>query len=137
LSRNLFQALHRRRRGVAIRISSPGGHRRDARPNRREELLRARGPRSVVRHLEEVDGGQAAGQQDRIDLLLDVAGQQEPPGPDLPEEHDRDVVDGRAAIARVLRNLPRIRPQDGQLDVIDRELVPGRQHAVPDGARSE
>lgn len=76
-----------------------------------------------MRDLQEVDAGQSAGEERRIDPLLDVAGQQERVSGDLAEEDDRDVVDRRAAIGRMERHRARIRPQDPETDVVDRQSI--------------
>jgi hypothetical protein len=75
--------------------------------------------------LQQVDAWQSAGQEQRVDPLLDIAGQQEAPSPDLPEQHDRDVVDGGAPVARALRHLTRIGPHDRETNLINREAIPG------------
>ena len=54
-------------------------------PHRVDERLGGRGPAAVMGDLEQVDARQARREELRIDLLLDVAHQQEPPVPDLPE----------------------------------------------------
>jgi hypothetical protein len=78
-------------------------------------------------HLQQVDMGQAAGHQDRVDLLLDVAGQQEALPTEGPEEDDRDVVDRCPAIGRVACHGPSIGPQDPQVDRVELESIPGRE----------
>ena len=80
-----------------------------------------------MRHLEQVDLRQSLGQERWVDALLDVAHQEHPARTDLAEQHDGDVVDGRAAIRRLERNLAADRPQDAQADLIDVQTVPGRQ----------
>jgi hypothetical protein len=77
----------------------------------------------VVRDLEQVHPWQSARDQLRIDLLLDVTREQETSTVDLPEEHDRDVVDAGPRVGRLTRHLTGARPQDGQLDLVDREAV--------------
>ena len=54
----------------------------------------------MVGDLQELDRGQPTREEARVDLLLDVTGQEEPMAVDLPEEHDRDVVDARAPVGR-------------------------------------
>lgn len=70
----------------------------------------------MVSDLEQIHPGQAARQQDGIDLLLDVAGQQEALRAEGAEEHDRDVVDRGAPVRRIARNGIAVRPQDPQVD---------------------
>lgn len=77
--------------------------------------------------LEEVHLGQAAGDERRIDALLDVADEQESMPGNLAEEDDRDVVDRGAAVGRMERNGSGIRPEDLKIDVIDRETITGRE----------
>jgi hypothetical protein len=69
--------LDRLRCRMAVRIQRADRDDRDPRPNRVEEGVRRRGPAAVMGDLEQVHPGQAARQQDRVDLLLDVAGEQE------------------------------------------------------------
>jgi len=52
----------------------------------------------VVGDLEKVHPWDAAGQDYRINPLLDVAGEQESPPTDLAEQDDRDVVDARSGV---------------------------------------
>ena len=54
--------------------------------------------------LEEVDPRQAPGEEDRIDALLDVAGQEEALAPEGPEQDDRDVVDAGPGVGRLGRD---------------------------------
>jgi hypothetical protein len=78
----------------------------------------------MVCDLEDVDPRQAAGEQDRVDLLLDIAREQEPATRRLPEEHDRDVVDARARVGRFGGHRAGIGPEDRQSCVVDRESIP-------------
>ena len=59
--------------------------------------------------------------------LLDVPHQEEPALPDLAEQDHRDVVDAGPAIGRLGRDLPAERPEDVEIDLVDREPVAGRQ----------
>ena len=81
----------------------------------------------MVGDLEDVHPGQAARHELGIDALLDVAGEKEALATDLAEEHDRDVVDRRAAVGRALGDPPGVGPQHAQADVVDREPVSGRE----------
>ncbi len=81
----------------------------------------------MVGHLEEVDPGQAAGEQDRIDLLLDIAGEQEALGAECPEQDDRDVVDRRAPVGRFTGHGVAVRPEDLERDRVELKAVAGRQ----------
>ncbi len=60
--------------------------------------------------LEQVDPGQAVGEQARIDVLLDIARQQEPAIGDRAQQDYRDVVDRGAGVGRIKRYLPPLRP---------------------------
>jgi hypothetical protein len=51
-----------------------------------EERVGRRGAAAVMGDLQEVDPGQAPGEQDRFDLLLDISGQQEALGPERSEQ---------------------------------------------------
>ncbi len=77
--------------------------------------------------LEQLDPWQAPGEQLRIDLLLDVAGQEEPVRAERAEEHDRHVVDRRAPVRRVHRDSTRVGPEDLELDRVEGETVARRQ----------
>jgi hypothetical protein len=91
----------------------------------------------VVGDLEDLDLGQASHQERRVDLLLDVAGEEEPVAGDRAEEDDRDVVDPGSAVGWRLGDAPGVRPQDPQLDVVDRETVTGHEDAALDPACRE
>ena len=71
--------------------------------------------------------GQVVLQQFRIDALLDVTHQQDAAFADLPEQDDRNVVDARPAIGRRQRNLAPDRPQHAQADLVDVQVIAGRQ----------
>jgi hypothetical protein len=112
-------------RGMAIRVSEPCRNDREGRPHGVEEGSGGGGPAAVVRDLQEVDVRQTTAQQDGIDALLDVAHQEEPVTFDLPEEHNRDVVDARAGIRRAGRNGARVGPQHPKGDGIEGDRVAG------------
>jgi hypothetical protein len=110
---------------VAVRIAGAGRRDRDPWPHRVHEPLRRGRAASVVRHLEEIDMGESPGEQLGIDRLLDVAHQQEPAPPDRAIQHDRDVVDARAGVGRLSRDLAGPRPEDSQGDLVDRQSIAG------------
>ena len=83
------EAAQRRARRVAVLVVRARRDDRDPRPHRVEERLRRRGRAPVVGDLENVDTREAAGEQRRVDPLLDVARQQEPAPVGLAEQHDR------------------------------------------------
>lgn len=77
LARELVQSLDRRRRRMAVRVAEAGRHDSDGRPDGLQEWARARRLRAVMCNLQEVDLREAAGEELRIDALLDVTGEQE------------------------------------------------------------
>ena len=79
--------------------------------------------------LEQVDPGQAPRQDDRVDLLLDVAGQQEALAAERAQEDDRHVVDRGAAVGRIPGNRVAVRPQDPEVDRVQPQSVARRQEA--------
>lgn len=91
----------------------------------------------MVGDLEEIDNRQAAGQEPRIDLLLDVAGQEESMPVDVAEEHDRYVVDGRPTVGRPLRHRASIRPQHLESNFVDGQPVAGGEGPATNAAREQ
>ncbi len=75
--------------------------------------------------LEQIDPWQPVGQQRRVDVFLDVAGQEEPALADDAEQHDRHVVDAAAGIGRFLRHLATHRPEHAHRDLVDRQSITG------------
>jgi hypothetical protein len=106
-------------------VGIAGARRRDRQPRADDvdERLGRRGPAAVVGDLEEVDRSEAAGEQLGIDLLLDVAHEEESTMSDLAREDNRDVVDARSAIGRIGGNTTLKRPQDAEFDLVDREPI--------------
>jgi hypothetical protein len=90
-----------------------------------------------MRHLEEVHGGQSASQEDRVDALLDVAGQQEAPLANLAQQHDRHVVDARARVGWLGWDRAGVRPQHLEPDIVEGEVVSGREQRRADASRGE
>jgi hypothetical protein len=109
-----FEPRDRRRGRMAVRVAEPGRHDRDLRVDRLQERLGARGLRAMVGDLEELNPWQSPGEELGIDVLFDIARQQEAVAPERPEQDDRDVVDGRAAIGRTKRHSTGIGPQNGE-----------------------
>ncbi len=66
-------------------------------------------------------------QERRIDVLLDVAHEQDATLTDLAEQHDRHVVDAGATIGWRGGHLAADGPQDTETDLIDVEMVAGRE----------
>jgi hypothetical protein len=86
----------------------------------------------MVSHLQQLDAGQPASDELRIDALLDVARQEEPMPGDLAQEDDGDVVDGRPVIARFEWHRPRVGPQDVQADVVHAQPIAGPERPARD-----
>ena len=78
-------------------------------------------------HFQEVHPGQAAAEQNGIDLLLDIPGQQEALGAERPEQDDRDVVDRRSTVGWLARDGVAVRPEDHQADRVELESVARRE----------
>jgi hypothetical protein len=113
------------RGGVAVGIDRADRDDRDAWPEGIEDGVGRRCAAAMMGDLEQVDVGQAAGEEDRVDLLLDVAGKQEALGAEGTEEHDRHVVDRRPPVGRVARDRVAIGPQDLQVDRVEAQPVAG------------
>ena len=94
----------RRARDARSGCPAPADATATARPCGVEERVGRRRRAAVVGDLEDVDPWEAALEQDRVDALLDVTGQQEAAVPDLAEQHDRDVVDPGPGVGRLERN---------------------------------
>ena len=76
--------------------------------------------------------GDARSQQLRVDLLLDVAGEHDPPAAEADVEHDRDVVDASARIGRSERHGPGQRPFHVHPDPVEPQGVTrGEDAALP------
>jgi hypothetical protein len=88
----------------------------------------------VVRDLQDLDDGQVAGDEGRVDLFLDVSAEEEAVAADLAEKDDRHVVDPGPAVRRAFRDRPRVWPEDAQTNVVDREPVARHEHAPLDPA---
>jgi hypothetical protein len=98
---------------MTVRVVRARRDDRDAGPDGVEERVsRCRGT-AVVGHLQDVHVRQASGDQGRVDVLLDVPGEQEPPTARLAKEDDRDVVDPGSAVRRLGRHHAGVGPQDG------------------------
>jgi hypothetical protein len=92
----------------------------------------------VVGHFEQVDPREAAGHEDRIDPLLDVAREEEPLGAERAEQDDRDVVDAGPGVRRLGRHRRAVGPEHLEADVVEGEPIAGREspaRLVPGGER--
>jgi hypothetical protein len=78
-------------------------------------------------HLEHVDMREPACDEERIDSLLRIAGEQEPLRAERAEQHDRHVVDPRPRVGRRGRHRGPVRPEHAERDVVEHELIPRRQ----------
>lgn len=87
----------------------------------------------MVGHLEDLDLGQPAGEKNGIDVLLHVAGQEEPVRSRLAEQDDRQVVDRLPGRRRPFGDRSWIGPQDAEADVVHGKPVAGGEDA-PFGA---
>ncbi len=117
----------RGRARVAVGIARADRDDRDRWPDGVEERVRGRGPAAVVGDLEDLDAGESTGDEDRVDVLLDVAGEQEPASVDFTEQDDRDIVDRRAGVGRLVRDRAPVRPEDAEADLVEGEPVAGRK----------
>jgi hypothetical protein len=112
---------------MSVRIPSPGRGDRNGRPRCVKQGIGRRRPAAVVGDLEKRDPGDAAGHQERIDLLLDVAGEQELLAAKRPEQDDRDVVDSRPRVRRLIGNAAAVRPKDPESGTVESEFVAGEE----------
>lgn len=122
---------------MPVSVARAGGHDRHAGRDGIDERLGRRGRRPVMGDLQKIDPGQPSSDEDRVDVLLDVTGQQEPTSPELPEEDDRDVVDRRPVIGRPLGHRAGVRPEDAEADLVDPEDVAGGEPPARDAALAE
>jgi hypothetical protein len=121
----------RRRGGMAVRIAGPGRRHGHGRIDGVEEGIRGRGLAAVVGDLQQVHVSEAC-QQLGVDLLLDVAREQEPMAGHRAEQDDRHVVDPGAGVRWLAGHRTRHRPQDLERDVVDGEPISGGE----EGARN-
>ena len=78
----LGETLEGRRRGMTVRVPEAGRRDGNSRADRREEGVGRGGATAVVGDLEHLDPRQPASDQHGVDLLFDVAHEQEAVGPD-------------------------------------------------------
>ncbi|HVL53566.1 MAG TPA: hypothetical protein VM344_04845 [Vitreimonas sp.] len=122
---------------MTVPVPLAGGHHGDPRPHHLEEGVRGGRAAAVMGDLEQIELGQAARNERWIDLLLDVAGQQEPSSTDFAKEDDGHVVDARPAVGRFLGDGAAVRPQDGEPDLVDGQSIAGEQVASRDSRCGE
>jgi hypothetical protein len=124
---------------MSIGIAETRADERNPGMQRRKECARRGCAASVVRHLEHVHrrvarAPEAGRQQLRVDVLLDVAGQQHAAMRQSKIEDDRDVVDGAAVIRGMERHLAAPWPQDVERGIVQPDAVSGCEE---DGAEAE
>jgi hypothetical protein len=117
------QAIERDPCRVTVRIAVSSRRDGNSRPHRVDERLGRGCPAAVMGNLEQVDMRKSGGEELWVDGLFDVAHQQEPSGPDLSEKDDGHVVDTRAAIGRLDRDLATSRPEGPKDDLVDGQAV--------------
>ena len=118
------------RGGVAVRVAEARADDRDARAERGDERIGSRRPAAVVSDLEHVELAAGAfrdaiSEKVRVDLLLDVAGEQHPPRAEAQVQDDRDVIDGGAAVGWSQRHFAASRPLDVELDAVEPQPIAG------------
>jgi len=87
--------------------------------------------------LQDVDARQATADERRVEVVLGVAGQQEPTPGDLAEQDDRRVVDRPTGLRDGRRDGRRVGPQRTQTDVVDGQLVAGSEPRRRAAGRAE
>lgn len=82
---------------MAVRVARARAHHRHTGLHLFHECVSRRGAAAVVRDLQQVQAialtRDAGRQEQRIDLFLDIAGEDHPPRTEANIENDRDVVD--------------------------------------------
>jgi hypothetical protein len=81
----------------------------------------------MVGDLQDIDVRHAGGQEIGVDLLLEIAGQEEASAGGLAEEHDGEVVDRLAVVERRLGNVGALRGQHPEVDVVETQAVAGAE----------
>lgn len=115
---------------MAVRVVDACGRDRDLGANRINEWLRRRCPAAVVRHLQDVDLRQARREELSVDLLLDIAHQQEAAIAHQAGQHHRHVVDPGPAIRRLVGDTTGPGPEDPEIDLVDPEAIAGGNRAA-------
>jgi hypothetical protein len=115
--------------GVACARADDGDMRREA----FDERIGRRGRTAVVGDLQHVESAtvgrrQPGGQQLWVDVLLDVAGQQQPPIAKAQVEDERNVIDLFARARRTQRHASGQRPVDVDRDAVEKQPITGGDH---------
>ena len=121
---------------MSVGVATAGRRDGDLRPDGLDERFGRRGPTAVVRDLEEIEPGQSLREQARIDVLLDIPREEEPPRTHGPQQDDRDVVDARSGVRRLGGDLATDRPQHSQRDLIHGQAIASRDHEMGRRTRS-
>jgi hypothetical protein len=119
------EPLERSAGRVTVRVPDPGGGYGDTWPDRIDERLRGGRPAAVMRHLEQIHARQVRSEEYRVDLLFDVAHQQESPATHPALEYHRHVVDPGATVGWVERNVAADRPEHPHGDLVHRQAIAG------------
>jgi len=122
-TRDRTEPVDRRRRRMPVGVALARRHDSDSRPHGVEEGGRTRRPRAVVGHFEQVDLWQSPTHELGVDLLLDVARQEDAVTLELAEQDDGHVVDRSPAVCRSLRDAVRVRPEHPEPDPIELEAI--------------
>jgi len=123
------QAVERLGRRMAVVVVGADRDDGDRGTHRVEEGVGRRRPRPVVGDLQHVDPREPALHERRIEVLLEIAHQQESARARLAEEHDRGVVDGLAIRRRSRGDGAGVGPQDSKADAVERQPVAGDEPA--------
>jgi hypothetical protein len=95
--------------------------------NRSQQIVRGGGGAAVVSHLEHVDPGQSPTQQNRVYVVLDIAGQEEAAPFVVTEQDDRGVVRlsviGGAWVQAAGPGSAVVRPQDLECGVVQAQRL--------------
>ena len=119
------EPLERSAGRMTVRVPDPGGRHGDPWPDRIDERLRGGRPAAVMGHLEQIHARQVRSEEYRVDLLLDVAHQQESPAAHTAIEDHRHVVDPGATVGWVERNAAADRPEHPHRDLVHRQAIAG------------
>jgi hypothetical protein len=123
------QPIERLGGGMAIVVLGTDRDDRHARARRVEECGGCRGPRAMVGDLQQVDVREPSTDERRVDVLLGIAGEEEPLAAGHAEQDDGRVVDRLAVVERPVGNRAGIGPDHGQMDGVEGEPFAGDEMA--------
>ena len=115
---------------MTVCVAGTDGDEGDRRPDRVEEGRGRRRSRAVMRDLEDVDVREAAPDERRVEILLEIPHQQEPSRARLPEQHHGCVVDRLAVRERPVRDGAGVRPEHPERELVERQPVAGGEQIV-------